>query len=58
MVGGYLAQGLEPFDAAAVGVYLHAAAGEALREQCGDAGLLASELATRLPSVVRELAAP
>jgi NAD(P)H-hydrate epimerase len=58
MVGGYLAQGLEPFDAAAVGVYLHAAAGEALREQYGDAGLLASELAARLPSVVRELAAP
>lgn len=58
MVGGYLAQGLEPFEAASVGVYLHAAVGEALREQYGDAGLLASELAARLPSVVRELAAP
>ena len=57
MIGGYLAQGLEPFDAAAVGVYLHAAAGESLREQYGDAGLLAGELAAKIPWVVKEIAA-
>jgi NAD(P)H-hydrate epimerase len=41
--------------AAATGVYVHAAAGEALREEMGEAGLLAGELAARLPRVVREI---
>lgn len=58
MIGAYLAQGLTPFDAACLGVYLHAACGEALREEYGNAGLLASELATRLPRVAKEIAGP
>lgn len=58
MIGAYLAQGMPPFDAAALGVYLHAACGESLREEYGDAGLLAGELAARLPRVVRELVKP
>ena len=40
-IGALLAQGLEPFAAARLGVYLHGAAGEAVRERLGDAGLLA-----------------
>jgi ADP-dependent NAD(P)H-hydrate dehydratase / NAD(P)H-hydrate epimerase len=55
MIGSYLAQGLEPFEAAALGVYLHAATGESLRRQYGDAGLLASELAEELPKALNEL---
>ena len=55
MVAGYLAQGLAPFDAAALGVYLHAAVGEALRSEYGVSGLLAGEIAARLPRVVREI---
>ena len=43
-IGALLAQGLEPFAAARLGVYLHGAAGEAVRERLGDAGLLASDL--------------
>ena len=35
-----LAQGLAPFDAARLGVYLHGQAGELVRERIGDAGLL------------------
>ncbi|MFN0095871.1 MAG: NAD(P)H-hydrate dehydratase [Dehalococcoidia bacterium] len=58
MIGGYLAQGLLPFEAACLGVYLHAATGEALREEYGDSGLLAGELAARLPRVVKELRKP
>ncbi|MCE7926981.1 MAG: NAD(P)H-hydrate dehydratase [Dehalococcoidia bacterium] len=57
MIGAYLAQGLEPFDAARLGAYLHAAAGESLREEYGSSGLLAGEIATRLPRVVREIGA-
>ncbi|HMO96448.1 MAG TPA: NAD(P)H-hydrate dehydratase, partial [Tepidiformaceae bacterium] len=58
MVAGYLAQGMEPFEAACMGVYLHGAAGEALREEYGEAGLLAGELATRLPRVVKDVVSP
>ena len=43
-IGSLLAQGLAPFDAARLGVYLHGLAGEAVRERIGDAGLLASDL--------------
>jgi NAD(P)H-hydrate epimerase len=44
-------QGLAPFDAAALGVYLHARAGEQLGEQLGDAGLMATDLLTQIPRV-------
>jgi len=55
MIAAYLGQGLGPFEAASLGVYLHAAVGEALRTEYGDGGLLAGEIASRLPKVVREL---
>ena len=58
MIAGYLAQGCEPFTAACLGVYLHAATGEAWREDYGDSGLLASELCDRLPRVVKDLRGP
>ena len=43
-IGSLLAQGLKPFDAARLGVYLHGLAGDSVRERIGDAGLLASDL--------------
>ena len=58
MIAGYLAQGAEPFEAACLGVYLHGAAGEVLRDEYGAAGLLAGEIAARLPRVVKDLASP
>ena len=58
IIAGYLAQGVPPFEAACLGVYLHGACGEALRIEYGDAGLLASELAHQLPRVVKELRTP
>lgn len=57
LIAGYLAQGLDPFEAACTGVYVHAAAGESLREELGESGLLAHELAARVPRIVRELTA-
>ena len=44
VIGGLLAQGVPPWDAARLGVYLHGLAGESVRERIGDAGLLASDL--------------
>ena len=44
-----LGQGLSPFDAAALGVYLHARAGADLEAEVGDAGLMATDLLARIP---------
>jgi NAD(P)H-hydrate epimerase len=55
IIGGLLAQGVSPSDAAACGVYLHGTAGEAVREEIGDAGLLARDLLGWLPKVLFKL---
>ncbi len=55
-IGALLAQGLPPFDAARLGVYLHGNAGELVRDRLGDAGLLASDLPDALPMVRKRLA--
>ncbi|MBU0493956.1 MAG: NAD(P)H-hydrate dehydratase [Chloroflexi bacterium] len=51
---GLLAQGLAPFDAAVCGVYLHARAGELVRDELGAAGAVADDLLPRLPLAIRE----
>ena len=56
-IGSLLAQGLEPFAAARLGVYLHGVAGESVRERFGDAGLLASDLPDGLAIARKRLAA-
>ena len=56
-IGALLAQGLTPFAAARLGVYLHGAAGDAVRERLGDAGLLASDLPDALAIARKRLAA-
>jgi NAD(P)H-hydrate epimerase len=56
-IAGLLAQGLAPFDAASLGVYLHSAAGRILREELGDMGTIASDLLPRLPKAIKELKA-
>jgi len=49
LIGGLLAQGMEPGAAAALGVFLHGLAGDRLRPRFGDAGLLATDLLRELP---------
>jgi len=56
-IGALLAQGLTPFAAARLGVYLHGLAGETVRERLGDAGLLASDLPDGLALARKRLAA-
>lgn len=55
-IASLLAQGATPWDAARLGVFLHATAGAHVRERVGDAGLLASDLLPELPRVRRHLA--
>ena len=54
-IAGLVAQGMEPFDAASLAVYLHGRAGEKVRAELGDAGLLAGDLLPALPQVIKEL---
>jgi NAD(P)H-hydrate epimerase len=56
-IGALLAQGLAPYDAARLGVYLHGLAGELVRDRIGDAGLLAGDLPDAVPMVRKRLAA-
>lgn len=55
-IGALLAQGVAPYAAARLGVYLHGVAGEAARERIGDAGLLASDLPDGLAQARKRLA--
>jgi NAD(P)H-hydrate epimerase len=52
---GLLAQGLEPFEAALCGAYLHGLAGELARREIGNAGAVAGDVLTRLPAAIRQL---
>lgn len=54
-IAGLRAQGLAPFEAAALGAYLHGLAGERAREEIGAAGVTAGDLIPRLPEVLRAL---
>nr|BBH93468.1 bifunctional ADP-dependent (S)-NAD(P)H-hydrate dehydratase/NAD(P)H-hydrate epimerase [Thermogemmatispora argillosa] len=58
MIAGYLAQGLPPFDAASLAVYLHVAASKLVSQRCGDAGLLASDLLPQIPAARLALLQP
>ncbi len=55
VIGSLLAQGLPHFDAARLGVWLHAQAGRLVREEIGEAGALAGDLLPRLPRVIGAL---
>jgi len=54
-IGSLLAQGVAPYDAARLGVFLHGRAGELASQRIGDAGLLAGDLTGALPIARREL---
>jgi len=56
-IGALLAQHLEPFAAARLGVFLHGTAGESIRDRLGDAGLLASDLPFEIALARKRLAA-
>ncbi len=53
MITGLLAQGLEPVEAAKVGVYLHGLCGDRAAGRCGERSLLARDLIREIPSLLR-----
>jgi NAD(P)H-hydrate epimerase len=55
IIGGLLAQGLNPALAACAGVYLHGQAGDFVTRKLGDAGMVASDLIQELPPTLNWL---
>jgi NAD(P)H-hydrate epimerase len=54
-VTGYLAQGCEAFEAAALAAFVHGAAADRIARRTGPSGLLASDLAAELPAAAQRL---
>ena len=55
-IGGLLGQGMAPFDASALAVYLHGDAGERAAKERGGAGMTAGDVLAQLPLAGRALA--
>ena len=53
LVAGFVAQGLDTFDALAVAVYVHGKAGDLVASRMGQHGLKATDLAAAIPEVMR-----
>ena len=53
IIAGLIAQNMSPYDAAAMGVFIHGAAGEMVAEAMGNTGIIASDLLPMLPQIIR-----
>ncbi|MDP6822579.1 MAG: NAD(P)H-hydrate dehydratase [Dehalococcoidia bacterium] len=56
LITGFLAQGMDPFDAASLGVYVHGLAGNIARRAVGEVALLAGDVLESLPPALKQLA--
>ncbi|MDD2401077.1 MAG: NAD(P)H-hydrate dehydratase [Clostridia bacterium] len=54
-IGGLLAQGLNPVEAAVLGVYLHGLTGELVAEEKGLRGVMAGDIVEALPLSIKRL---
>jgi hydroxyethylthiazole kinase-like uncharacterized protein yjeF len=55
IIAAFVARGVDPFDAACAAVYIHGFAGDLLKEEMGDIGLAALDLAERIPKAIQRL---
>lgn len=55
IIGGLLAQRVEPFQAAVAGAYIHGRAGDLLADDLGECGLLAGDLQRILPLALQSI---
>lgn len=53
LIAALLGQGLKPFAAAQLGVYLHGLAGDLARDRLGEVSLIASDILEQLPAAFR-----
>jgi hydroxyethylthiazole kinase-like uncharacterized protein yjeF len=55
IIAGLVAQGFKPFEAASLGVFLHGEAGEHIKQELGDTGMIASDLLPVVPVIIKQL---
>ncbi|HHY91212.1 MAG TPA: NAD(P)H-hydrate dehydratase, partial [Clostridiales bacterium] len=55
LIAGLVAQGIAPVDAAVAAVYIHGSAGDRAAKRLGEYGLLAGDIASEIPLVLKEL---
>lgn len=55
LIVGFLAQGMEPFDAAALGVYAHGLAGEIAKRGVGEVSMVAGDVLESIPAALKKL---
>lgn len=58
LIAALLGQGLSPFDAARLGVYVHGLAGDRCAKQIGPVGFLARDVAELLPAALAQASPP
>lgn len=54
-IGGLLAQGMTPLDAAVCGVFIHGLAGDIAASRLGEAGMIAGDVLSSLPPALKHL---
>ncbi len=54
MIAAFIGQGIRPFDAARLGVYLHGLAGDLAAKEKGEVSMLASDLLNKIPEVIKK----
>ncbi|MBS1994431.1 MAG: NAD(P)H-hydrate dehydratase [Cyanobacteria bacterium SZAS LIN-3] len=57
IIGGLMAQGLSPLDAAVAGTYLHGKAGDIAAQTVGSAGIVAGDITASIPPALTAIAA-
>ena len=55
IIAGFLGQGLNEFDAARSGVYMHGLAGDIAAEDKGEAGLIAGDILENIPYAIKAM---
>ena len=54
VIAALIAQGLEPFDAATLGVYIHGLAGDAAADELGEYSTMASDIIDHISTVIKD----
>lgn len=55
IIAGLIAQGLTPEAGAIAGVYIHGAAGDAVKNEIGEYGLTAGDILTQIPHTIKNI---